>query len=230
MQYIILCMVLIATIIILALITNFNIKKIKELGNDKVLDELVKRFPSNIEICEYMLNKLQNKHTKIVEKKDSQANLYLIINDTISIANIDNTYTRVQTIAHECLHSIQNKVMLWFNFIYSNIHIILYLIIVLLTIFGVIKNGLFWITILTIMALIFYFVRSELEIDAMLKARFLAKEYIQQNKLTSEGNIELIIKKYDKLNDLGVKATCFTLISGQLIKIAIYCIICFFVI
>ena len=191
-----------------------------------MLDEMVRRFPSNIQICQYILKKIGNNHTKIKEEKESETSLYLIANDTISIANINNTYTRVQTIAHECLHSIQDKKMLWFNFIYSNIFIISYIAIIICTIFGVIKNGIFWNAVILIMTIVFYFIRSMLEIDAMLKARYLAKEYMEENKLTSKGNIEIIVKEYDKLNDLGVKATCYLLISGQIVKIIVYSIIC----
>lgn len=227
MQYIILIAILVVVLILLAIVTSFNLKKIKALGNDKVLDEMVRRFPSNLQICQYILNKLGNNHTKIKEEKESKTSLYLVMNDTISIANINDTYTRVQTIAHECLHSMQDKKMLWFNFIYSNIYILAYVIILALTLFGVIKSGMFWFSILLIMATVFYFVRSMLETDAMLKARFLAKEYMEENKLTSQGNIEIIVKEYDKLNELGVKATCFSLLSNQLIKIIIYCVICF---
>lgn len=226
MQYIIIVAILVIVLVVLGIICSFNLKKIKQIGNDKVLDELVRRFPSNIQICQYILKKIGNNHTKIKEEKESETSLYLIANDTISIANINDTYTRVQTIAHECLHSIQDKKMLWFNFIYSNIFILSYIIIVLCTIFGVIKNGMFWNVILLVMTIIFYFIRSMLEIDAMLKAKFLAKEYMEENKLTSKGNIEIIVKEYDKLNNLGVKATCFSLLFSQVVKIIIYNVVC----
>ena len=226
MQYIILIAILVIVLITLAIISSFNLKKIKQRGNDKVLDEMVRRFPSNIQICQYILKKIGNNHTKIKEEKESETSLYLIANDTISIANINNTYTRVQTIAHECLHSIQDKKMLWFNFIYSNIFIVSYIVIIICTIFGVIKNGMFWNAVILIMTIVFYFIRSMLEIDAMLKARYLAKEYMEENKLTSKGNIEIIVKEYDKLNDLGVKATCYSLLSSQLVKIIVYNIVC----
>ena len=226
MQYIIIIAILVIVLILLAAIINLNMKKIKALGNDKVLDELVRRFPSNIQMCQYILNKLGNNHTKIKEAKDSKTSLYLIANDTISIANINDTYTRVQTIAHECIHSIQSKKMLWFNFIYSNICIISYIAIVILTICNIINNGLFWLIVMLIMTMVFYFVRSFLEIDAMIKARFLAKEYMEENKLTSKGNIEIIVKEYDKINKLGIKAACYALLSQEIIKIIIYSVIC----
>ena len=46
---------------------------------------------------------------KVEENGDNEASLYIAVTNKILIANISNTYTRIQTIAHECLHSIQNK-------------------------------------------------------------------------------------------------------------------------
>ena len=116
--------------------------------------------------------------------------------------------------------------MLWFNFIYSNIFIIAYLAIIILTLTKIIKNGMLFVSILLIMTIIYFFTRSILEIDAMLNAKYLAKEYIEENKLTSKGNIEIIVKKYTEINDLGIKATCYSLLLTQIIKIIIYCAVC----
>ena len=224
MQYIIIIVILVAVLALLAIIASFNFKKIKELGHDKVLDELVRRFPSNIQICQYILNKLGNKHTKIKEAKDSQTSLYLVANDTISIANINDTYTRVQTIAHECLHSMQSKKMLWFNFVYSNIFIIAYLAIVVLTITKVITNGMLFVSILLIMTIIYFFIRSILEIDAMLNAKYLAKEFMEEVKISSDEEIDKIIKSYEKLNDIGIKTVNYQLMLETLIKVIILAI------
>ena len=74
--------------------------------------------------------------------------------------------------------------------------------------------------------MVYLLIRNFLETDAMTKAKYLAKEYMEENKLTSKGNIDIIIKEYDKLNDLGIKATCYSLISKEIIKIIIYAIVC----
>ena len=55
---------------------------------------------------------------------------------------------------------------------YSNIFIIAYLAIVVLTITKVITNGMLFVSILLIMTIIYFFIRSILEIDAMLNAKY----------------------------------------------------------
>ena len=123
MEYIVLLIIAIIIFIILGIMFDVNIKKIKQIGEDKELDTLTQKYPGNIEICKWYLRKLKNENIKIEEDKKSNATLYLVTSNKIFIANLKNSYTRIQTIAHECLHSIQNKKLLWFNFIYSNIYI-----------------------------------------------------------------------------------------------------------
>ena len=55
---------------------------------------------------------VNNENVKVEEDKDSEASLYIAITNKISIANIQKTYTRIQTLAHECLHSIQDRKLL----------------------------------------------------------------------------------------------------------------------
>ena len=82
-------------------------KKSKKIAENKELDELSNSFPENIEICKSILDKLGNSDVQIKEEKESKTSLYIVVNNTISIANIRDSYTRIQTIAHECIHSIQ---------------------------------------------------------------------------------------------------------------------------
>ena len=121
MEYIVLLIIAIIIFIILGIMFDVNIKKIKQIGEDKELDTLTQKYPENIEICKWYLRKLKNENVKIEEDEKSNATLYLVTSNKIFIANLKNSYTRIQTIAHECLHSIQNKKLLWFNFIFSNI-------------------------------------------------------------------------------------------------------------
>ena len=102
-----------------------DLKRIKELGYDEKLKELTNKLPDNIEICKDMLKIIKNDETKIEESKDekSTTSLYIAMSNKILIGNIKNTFTSIQTIAHECLHSVQNRKLLIFNFIYSCIYI-----------------------------------------------------------------------------------------------------------
>lgn len=218
-------------IIVVYLVFEVNMKKIKKEGNNKKLDELASRFPENEEICKTILKKLGNEKVKIKENEDKEnkTSLYVAISDTIFIANIKDTYTRIQTIAHECLHSIQNRRMLMFNFYYSNIYLLYFALSIILTIFGVFKNYNLQIIILLLMSFVYYVVRAYLETDAMIKAKYVAedymKEYIKQNEVCTEKEVEEISNQYTKINKLGIPAYNFILISNTIIKVIVYIVL-----
>ena len=228
MEFIVLLIIFVIMYFIFKYFFDVNIKKIKEIGENKELDKVTQRYPENTEICKIYLKKLNNENVKIEENKNSNTTLYLIMSNKIFIANLKDSYTRIQTIAHECLHSIQSKKLLWFNFIFSNIYIIYFLIICILAIFKLIPYKMMFLSILILFGLIYYVVRSYLANDAMIKARFLAKEYMEEIKISSEEEIKNIVKKYDELNDIGIKCTNFQLFSSTIIKCIIFCLICIF--
>lgn len=228
MEFLILLIIVIVGYLILKFMFDVDIKKIKEIGENKELDELTKKYPENIEICKYYLKKLNNENVKIEEDKNSNTTLYLVMSNKIFIADLKNSYTRIQTIAHECLHSIQSKKLLWFNFIFSNIYLIYFFIICILAIFKILPYKMMFLAILIILGFIFYSVRTYLENDAMIKAKFLAKDYMQQANISSQEEIDTIIKKYDELNDVGIKYTNFQLLNNVLLKIVIFIVIVFF--
>lgn len=219
MEFIVLLIILIIIYFVMKYIFDANLKKVKEIGENKELDELTKKYPSNVEICKYYLKKLNNEDVNIQEDKNSNATLYLVMSNKIFIANLRDSYTRIQTIAHECLHSIQSKKMLWFNFIFANLYLLYFAIISILAIFNVLPYKMMFLAVLIIFGFVFYAVRSYLENDAMTKARFLAKEYMQDLKISDEDEISKIVGAYDRLNDVGIKCTDFQLLSGVLIKV-----------
>ena len=134
MEFIIISIISIILVVILKYLFGYNIRKIKEIAENKELDEISKKYPSNIEICKEYLKKLNNQDVKIEENKNTEASLYIAITNKISIANISKSYTRIQTIAHECLHSIQDRKLLIFNFVFTNIYLIYFVIISILAI------------------------------------------------------------------------------------------------
>lgn len=225
MEFIVLLIIVIIMYFILRFIFDFNMKKIKEIGEDKELDKLTQKYPENIEICKTYLKKLNNENVKIEEDKNSNATLYLVMSNKIFIANLKESYTRIQTIAHECLHSIQSKKLLWFNFIFSNIYLVYFFIICILAIFKILPYKMLFLSILIIFGFVFYAVRTYLENDSMIKARFLAKEYMQEKGISTQEEIDRIVNKYDELNDIGIKCTNFQLLSNVFLKIMILLII-----
>lgn len=228
MEYIIIIILSILFLCVLGYVYGVNIKKLKQIAENKELDELTNSFPENIEICKTILKKLGNDKVKIKEDSESKTSLYVVVNDTITIANIRDSFTRIQTIAHECLHSIQSKKMLWFNFIFTNVYILYFLTISILTIFNIIKAPMLFISILTFLSMIHYCIRSMLETDAMTKARFIAKEYLDENDICDKAIIEKIVTEYDKLNDVGIKMVNYQILGNNIIKVIIYSIICLF--
>lgn len=226
MEYIIIILASIAFLAILAFVLELNIKKLKSIGENKELDELTNSFPENIDVCKSILKMLGNENVKVIEEKDSKTSLYVVVNNSITIANIRSSYTRIQTIAHECVHSIQSKKMLWFNFIYTNIYMLYFFIVSLLTVFKVINTPYIFLTILIIMGMIQYFIRSGLETEAMIKARYVAKDYLEQNDICSSENIKRIVKEYDRLNNMGIKLVNFDILARNFVKIIIYCVVC----
>lgn len=225
MEYAIIILCLMFAMLGLGMVLNMNTKKIKEMGKNQKLNQLVDTFPENIDICKAMLKKLNNSKVTIEENKDSKTNLYIAISNKIMIANIRDTYTRVQTIAHECLHSIQNRKLLLFHFIYSNIYMLYFMILIVLKLFGKIHQDMFQIAMLSILGGIHYFVRSYLETDAMIKARYLAKDYIEEAKLCTIEEKEELIKQYDELNKLGIPLSNLGLLFSTYAKIIFYAII-----
>ena len=228
MELIIILAILIFILVLLAIVFKVNIKKIKQIGENKELDNLTEKYPENIEICKTILEMLNNKNVTIEENKDSDTSLYIAISNKISIANVRNSFTRIQTIAHECLHSIQDRGILLFNFVYSNIYIIYFIIITLLAILKKLPYEMMFLNILIILGFIYYFVRSYLENDAMTKARFLAKEYMEKQCISSKEEIDKIVKEYDKLNDVGIKCVDYNLFFNTIIKVIIFILVLLF--
>ena len=226
MELIIIAILTIILVIILGYLFNYNMKKIKRIADDRELDELARKYPGNIELCKAYLEKLGNNTVEIEENKESEASLYIAITNKISIANIAHTYTRIQTIAHECLHSIQDRKILIFNFIFSNIYLLYFIIICIAAIFKVLPNELMFLNIYLLLSMVYYMVRVYLENDAMLKARYLAKEYMEEQKISTNEEINKLVQGFDKINDLGIKCINYKFFLNIMIKLLIYILIC----
>lgn len=211
--------------IIVGSVFNINLKKIKEIGMEEKLNILAEKYPANIEICKDILRKLKNEKVKIEEDKEAKTTLYLAVTNKIFIADTKNSYTRIQTMAHECLHSIQERRILMFNFIFSNIYMIYFAIILVLKIFNVIENSLLYLSIFLILSMVYYGVRVFLENDAMIKAKYLAKEYLEEKNISSKEEIEKLVDGFTRLNDVGIKAVNYQLFIGILTKVIIFSLV-----
>lgn len=221
MKFIIILVVLTLIYIFLKIVFSVKIKKIKQFEKDEYLDKIVSKYPENTQICEEILKKVNNNTVKIEEDPNANTTLYLVMSNKIFIANLNKSYTRIQTIAHECLHSIQDKKILWSNFIFSNIYLIYFVIIAVLGILKILPYKTLFLAIFLVLGLVYYSIRTYLENDAMIKARFLAKEYMEEKGISSKDEIESLVKKYDELNDIGIKFINFKFFEGIIIKAVI---------
>ena len=218
---------IIIIIAVIAIITIFfmmktNVKELEKIALEKELNSIAEKFPDNTEICKSILKKLENETTKIEENKKSEATLYIAIQDKISIGNTHQSFTRIQTMAHECLHSIQDRKMLIFNFIYSNIYLLYFVIICILIILKRLDNIIMYSNIFLILSFIYYVVRVFLENDAMIKAQYIAREYMQEQDAVTEEEVNKIFEGFQNLNKGLIKGTNCNLFTGIMIKLVIF--------
>ncbi len=226
MEFIIVGIVTLIAIIVLKFIFEYNTKKLKHIAEDEELDNLAKAYPNNIEICKEYLKKLDNETVQIEENNQAEASLYIAITNKILIANVQKSYTRIQTIAHECLHSIQSKKLLLFNFVFSNIYLLYFLATSILVILKILPYKMMFLAIFLILSMIYYTVRAFLENDAMIKARYLAKEYMEEKKISSQEEIDKLVKGFDKINNVGIKCVNYNLFMEIMMKVFVFATLC----
>jgi hypothetical protein len=212
----------IIAIIIVNSMMKVNVKELEKIALDKELTEITKKYPANKVICLELLKRLGNKKTKIEENINSEATIYIAIQDKILIGNTHDSFTRIQTIAHECLHSVQDEKMLKFNFVFSNIYLIYFCVICILIILKKLPNEMLFSNILLIFSFIYYVIRIFLENDAMIRAEFLAKEYIIYQNISDSEEVNKINNGFKMLNKGIIKGTNGALFIKIMIKVVIF--------
>lgn len=227
MDFIIVGIVALIATIILKFVFDYKVKELKNIGNDEELDNLAKAYPSNIEMCQDYLKKLENEKVKIEENEGAEASLYMVMTDKILIANIQKSYTRIQTIAHECLHSMQSRKLLLFNFIFSNMYLLYFVVICVLLICKVLPYKMMFLAIFLILSMIYYMVRVFLENDAMIKARYLAKDYMEEKSISSKEEIKKLVRGFDKINNVGIKCINYMFFMQIMMKVFVIVILSF---
>lgn len=222
MEPIVVIAFILASTVLLKIAFSIDTKEVEPLKENKDLEILTNKLPENTQIAKEMLEILGNQTVKVEVSKNSKTSLYIAITNKISIADIKNNYARIQTIAHECLHSVQDRRLLLFNFIFSNIIILYWLTISILTAIHVITNIAIPVFMLLLMATIKLAIRGFLETDAIIKSKYLSKEYMESKNILTEKEIISIIEKYDEINKIAVPFTILRILSASLISIFIY--------
>ena len=205
--------------VVMILLMPINIKKLNKIAIDKELNKISEKYPDNMEICKEILKKMENEKTQIEENIESDSTLYIALQDKIYLGNMHGSFTRIQTIAHECLHSIQDRKVLIFNFIFSNIYILYFIISSILIIIKKLPNELVFSNILLIISMLYYAIRMFLENDAMTKSEYLAKEYLKEKKILDEEEVKKIGKGLEELNKGAIIATNSSLFIKIMLKV-----------
>lgn len=226
MEFLIIAIIILINIIILKYIFGYNKKQLKHIADNEELDKITSKYPSNKELAKEYLKMLNNSNVKIEENNETDTSLYIAITNKILIANVRNSYTRIQTIAHECLHSVQDRKLLVFNFILSNVYIFYFICISVLAVLRKMSNKMLGLSVLSIIGIAFISVRTFLENDAMIKARYLAKEYMEKQGVSDKNEINKIIEEFDKINNVGIKCTNYGLYIMIMCQILIFDLIC----
>lgn len=225
MEFLVIAILALIIGLILRYFFDVSIKQIKELAQKPDLDKIVEKYPNNQQVAQEILKMLNNEKVKIEENENAESSLYVAVSDKIFIGNIQKSYTRIQTIAHECLHSVQSRKLLLFHFIFSNFYLLYFVLIALLGILKILPFEMTFLVSFVLIGMLFYAVRIYLENDAMIKAPFLAKEYMQGKGISSLEEIEKVMEGYDELNQIGIKAVNYKLFMGIMIKVFLLSII-----
>ena len=217
-------LVCVITLILLKIFLNINFKDIKniEIKSSENLKGLSDKFPEDQKMCKDILNKLQNKDVKVRLEPEYNRCLYTIFNNTITIGKFQQEYMKIQTIAHECIHSCQNKITLCANFIFTNIYLIYFAVVLILVFLNKLTHINIHVIILIFMSIIQYILRFGLENEAMIKARFVAKEYIEENKILNKDEENILLEEYDRVNKIGIPFMNYYTISMNIVKIILF--------
>ena len=214
-------------LILLKIFLNVNFKNIKnlEIRSSEQLEKISNKFPEDKKICEDILEKFNNNNVKIKIEPEYESCLYTVFNNTITIGKFKQNYMKIQTIAHECVHSMQNKITLWSNIVFTNIYLIYFITILVLTFLNKLPYTNIHILILIFLSFIQYILRNTLETEAMIKARFVAEEYIKDKNILNKEEKDKLLEEYDKINGIGIPFTNYYTISMNIIKIMIFAFI-----
>lgn len=186
------------------------------------IEQIISKLSDNSTITKQVLEKLNNKTTKMICDEYIKGNYYVFLNDTIYLSSKNtNKYNRLTVICHECIHSMQNKTIQWINFIFSNLEIIIFVIFSILKLLNIFGNILPFIYLgFVIVSILPRFI---LEIHASLKSIRYTEEYVSENVGDEEARFVNKIVKFQVVSLLPLML--FTLSFWKIVRILIIYII-----
>jgi len=197
---------LLSTIFVLLFLYGVYKEKINEseMSFDEELSSVLSKLPENKIVCEEILKELNSKvdveYNPYEEAKGSFYNHRknkIVVRKDKDLGNI----SRIVHIAHECVHTTQKRNYLNMNFIFSNIQILFFLMLIVIRFFNVSSNVIEPLLFVQILVVIMtFFVKIVIESDACYRAVGVAEEYLK-DKIDEDK-----LKKYvSKLNQNVIK-------------------------
>lgn len=231
MLYLIISIISLLLIVLSKFLFKVNIKNAKSIADDKALNNATSQLPDNIEVCKSILKIINNSEVKIENSldKNSGTSLYIAMSNKILIADLKDNFTRFQTIAHECAHSIQNRFLQITHFVLANLYKITFWISFILVILRKNKYILESLITFSIIGIVYSILKYILERDAILKSKPLAIQYLNESKKLDDNTIKAIESKYSQINEMGLNFMKFSIILDVVLRVFSYCMVVHFV-
>ncbi len=193
----------------------------KNSYESKEAKKITDRLPSNDTIAKEILNNIGNTKTKVVLDKDIKNSYYVYLRDTIYISNKEknNNFHRCCLVAHECVHSIQSKVIQKINFCLSNIELALFVLIAIISFFIKLNAIMYFYFAFCIVSII---PRLYLELDAIRGSIRLSRAYLEKKLKKQE--CEKMIDIYTTQIRILLPFSFLSLFFGKIIR----CLLIFF--
>jgi len=180
-MYILLICTVVCTITLFC-ICNRKVDSIQVIHDDEI-SSIVKKIGDNEQVAKEILNYIGNETTEVIKNEDEKikSSFYNCNTDKITIKNTTDLEdcSRVVHIAHECIHSIQEKKLLKAHFIFSNIQILYFLGIFIYFFYN--RDLELRLSLLLVQVFIFiatFFMKIVLESDATYRGPELACRYL----------------------------------------------------
>ncbi len=208
--------ILLIAIIFLLIVNHKTLQETKELATNVSFDKITEALPNNEEICKE-IQKQVGHECEIQLDSNAKSSAYIFFQDKMILSDTESSrknYTRVLFIAHECVHSVQDKKTHWINFTLANIKNLYDFILFILLLFG--KGSLELIMISFLISFLSFYYRIILEADAVYRSVMVSKKYLGKK------NLDSIAEKYEEIIPKTIAGMYFSYISPILIKLAVF--------
>lgn len=195
----------------------------KEMSFDEELSPVISKLPENKIVCEEMLKEINSQ--VIVEYntyQEAKGSFYnhrknkIVIRKNKDLGDI----SRIVHIAHECVHTTQKRSFLKMNYIFSNIQIIYFFLLIIFRFFDISNDIIeLLLFIQLILVLMTFFVKVVIESDACYRSLKVAENYLI-GKMSESKLKEYILKLENNLLK-SVPLYYYSILSQGLIMVII---------